>query len=868
MINDLSVTEKKNFFNEFKYYQENSVFLFCYFVRTENQDIGFLIRHAMKIANKLIFGFLTIVGLLALIGMFGSKSIRSSHYEYNKLANETLPVIESLNLLRLAGQSIIASTHEYCFIKNEANSTGTQINLDEELSKIEQVDLKNAKTAFFSASQNYEDFVRTNFADEIPLFEKIKKESFPLLKISDELIKLKKQRATSNSVMLKKEELEKAAGNFMHSINLALKHENKEVAERKEILQKLLATSQNKITVFSLASLVIAAAISIFISSYIAKNLNRLRQVADEFGKGNFEYRTNFNTGDEIGYLARSFYEMAKNLKTSLYKENILAAESAVATANIKAEQEKQSALKEIIHERDQEIEERERVESILREREELFSAVFDYSAIGITLANIQGRILRINPAFQKMLGYQIEELKNKYFKDLTHHEDQGMHVSKYEEMISGQQDHVHMTKRYVHKNGRSIAANVTLSVVRDIKENPQYIIGIVEDIEVHRELEEERNRLSKLESIGLLAGGIAHDFNNLLTAILGNISLAMHEIVAEDKVTKRLTAAEHASLRAKDLTQQLLTFSKGGTPVRKTISISSVIKDCTNFMLSGSNITVDFDIPTDTWSIKADEGKISQVFQNIVSNSKQAMEDGGVIHITLENSTFLKNGDLPLKPGKYVKISFEDQGCGIPKNILPNIFDPYFSTKEKGSGLGLASSYSIVDNHEGCILVESEINIGTTVTIYLPALGKTVLVSEEKELKIITGKGRILLMDDEEFIRSFASATLKEAGYEVVGVEEGNSAINQYKIAKENGTPFDAVILDITVPGGMGGKEAIQELRAFDPEVKAIVSSGYSKDPIMAQFKKYGFSGVVPKPYKIIELCKTVRDVIKDEAA
>jgi signal transduction histidine kinase/ActR/RegA family two-component response regulator len=387
-----------------------------------------------------------------------------------------------------------------------------------------------------------------------------------------------------------------------------------------------------------------------------------------------------------------------------------------------------------------------------------------------------------------------------------------------------------------------------------------------VRDITERKQLEEERQRVEKLESIGTLAGGIAHDFNNLLTGILGNITLAQRYVEPESQVADRLLEAERASLRAKDLTQQLLTFSTGGAPVKKTASIAELLQESATFALRGSKVRCEFSLPDDLWPVEVDEGQMSQVITNLILNADQAMPGGGTINIRAENTVIKGKGDLPLPKGNYIKITVKDQGIGIPKKHLAKIFDPYFTTKQKGSGLGLATAYSIIKNHGGYITVESEVGVGTTFYIYLPASKKPAPVkAKAKKEAPVRGKGRILVMDDEEMIRKMLSKMLPLDGYDVELAKDGAEAVELYKKARESGQPFDAVIMDLTIPGGMGGKEAIKKLLEIDPDVKAIVSSGYATDPIMADFKKYGFSAVVTKPYSFGELEKTLRNMLTE---
>ena len=383
------------------------------------------------------------------------------------------------------------------------------------------------------------------------------------------------------------------------------------------------------------------------------------------------------------------------------------------------------------------------------------------------------------------------------------------------------------------------------------------------------KHLEEERLRVQKLESIVILAGGIAHDFNNVLTSILGNISLAEMYLRDEDsidKISERLKEAKKASIKAKDLTQQLLTFSRGGAPIKKLISIGDIVRESASFTLRNSKVKCEFSIPDDLWLVEVDEGQMSPVISNLTINADQAMPDGGVIKVRAENVNLDEKYGLPLRPGAYVNISIEDQGVGIPKEHLQRIFNPYFTTKEKSSGLGLSTSYSIIKNHHGHIVVESQVEVGSTFHIYIPACPEKTLV-KDKEEKLSMGKGRILVMDDEEMIRETASEMLRSIGYEATTAVDGTEAIELYKRAKESSCPFDLVIMDLTIPGGMGGKKAIQKLIEIDPDIKAIVSSGYSNDSIMANFEKYGFSGVIAKPYRLNELSEVLNDVMMGES-
>lgn len=392
-------------------------------------------------------------------------------------------------------------------------------------------------------------------------------------------------------------------------------------------------------------------------------------------------------------------------------------------------------------------------------------------------------------------------------------------------------------------------------------------IIGVVlvfRDVTAQRRTELELLKTQKLDSVGVLAGGIAHDFNNLLTAILGNIDIAKLHTTPGEKVHGRLSEAEKATLRARDLTQQLLTFARGGAPVRKTISVGELIRESASFTLRGSDVCAEFFISDDLRDVDIDEGQISQVIQNLVINADQAMPSGGIITIRAENVTIPGDEDHPLKDGDYVKISITDRGAGISQEHMGKIFDPYFTTKQKGSGLGLATSYFIIKNHDGHIAVSSREGEGATFYLYLPATARKGRVpGRNEEDPIRRGKGRVLIMDDEEAVLEIASDMLEHIGYETGFARNGEEAVRDYVKAWEAGAPFDAVIMDLTIPGGMGGKEAVKRILAVDPDAKVIVSSGYSNDPVMANYLSYGFKGVVVKPYKTRDLSLAVHTVM-----
>jgi len=381
----------------------------------------------------------------------------------------------------------------------------------------------------------------------------------------------------------------------------------------------------------------------------------------------------------------------------------------------------------------------------------------------------------------------------------------------------------------------------------------------LLAEMEQRKHAEEELLRGRKLESLGVLAGGIAHDFNNFLTIISGNIALAKMHLEPADSVCDILDQAELACKRATSLSYQLLTFGKGGAPVRKLAPLTGDIKDAVALARAGAQVTINLTIADDLLSAEIDSGQIGHALHNILLNARQAMPEGGIIDVRAENVEV--DGDsLPLRAGKYVMISIQDHGCGIAADLVPRIFDPYFTTKQSGSGLGLAMVHSIIAKHEGYIAVQSTLGVGTTFSVYLPACEAAQPAESVIGQQLQAGSGRILVMDDEEALLIVLAQMLGRLGYEIECARSGDEAIELYQKAKDAGRRFDIVLLDLTIPGGMGGKEVADRLKEIDDSVILIVSSGYSNTPIMSEFRSYGFDDVLSKPWTPVQLSEVLR--------
>jgi PAS domain S-box-containing protein len=592
--------------------------------------------------------------------------------------------------------------------------------------------------------------------------------------------------------------------------------------------QLLVAEYQKRILLTSIVVLVIVFLLGIGFTFFLLRPLKVLTKRAEQTAYDLSGEKISITQGNEIQHLVLSFDALVNTVDKYLHEMK-------------KAE----TAL----------VDEKERLAVTLRS---IGDAV-------ITTDN-SGKVILINEVAEELIGWRQDEVIGQPLVKVFNTLDEKTREPN-DDFVS----RVLEAERIIDKSSPSILKSRTgierliSEIGAPIRDKENRVIGVVlvfSDITHRVKMEEELLKGRKLESVGILAGGIAHDFNNILTAIMGNVSLAKNYVDPDNKAYKRLEEADKATQRAKDLTHKLLTFSKGGAPVKTIASIVELIEDSAGFTLSGTPVKCEYFFAEDLWPVDVDTGQISQVIQNLCLNASQAMPGSGFLQIRAENEIIANDKTVPLKPGNYIKISFSDNGVGISQNHIARIFDPYFTTKQKGSGLGLATVYSIINNHDGYIAVESELEIGTTFTFYLPALpDKETIISDDQSMPVeeFQGSGNVLIMDDEEIVREVAGEIIHHLGFEVDFAVDGQEAIEKYSQAIKKGKPYTMVIMDLTIPGGMGGGEAIKKLLDIDPQAKVIVSSGYSNNPIMANFNKFGFKGVMSKPFRLDEVKKTL---------
>jgi PAS domain S-box-containing protein len=514
-----------------------------------------------------------------------------------------------------------------------------------------------------------------------------------------------------------------------------------------------------------------------------------------------------------------------------------------------------------------EDISERKRAEDALYAEKERFEITLHSIAEAVVTTDTEGQVSLMNEAAEQLTGWPRGEAIGRTMEEvvrLSRAESRAPYGDLARLVLhTGEAWELSETAILSARDGHEKTVTWSMAPIQDPREQVIGVVIVLRDISERRRMEQELARIEKLESIGILAGGIAHDFNNMLTSVLGNLTLARMVSDPDGKAIQRLDAAERAMDRARELTGQLITFARGGSPVRESVDVAALIRHTLRFALRGSEVQAELDLRGDLWPVDADPDQLGRVFANLVINADEAMAGRGVIYIGAENVTLTSASITHLDRGLYVRVSVRDTGEGIPADDQRRIFDPFYSTKEGGTGLGLATSHSIVKGHHAHLEVESRVGVGTTFHIYLPVCENE--VTAEEDLAAVAGEPRILVMDDDEMVRGILDEALPLLGFRVAFAEDGAEALDAYERAMSNEGAFDAVIMDLKITGGMGGAEAVGRLRQLDPDARVVVSSGYSEDPIMAQFQEHGFDGVLRKPYKIGELGRVLQALLAD---
>ncbi len=587
----------------------------------------------------------------------------------------------------------------------------------------------------------------------------------------------------------------------------------------------------------------------------VTKTFTTLMLGVDRMKNGDFSTVIPVDTRDEPGRGAEAINALARTLQER-EEENARLNRQLMEAARVEAEAA--AKLAAINRELEQEIVERTHAEQSVRMSEQFLRRMVDAMPVGVVWAMSDGTVEYVNDFIVEQLGYDRDEfssnaqLYERIFPD-----------PEYRSQITRMRDEA-FKRALTEPELQTVEVRVTCrdGAVRHVLIKHQVFanrhLSIIIDITERELLQEQLVKTQKLESLGILAGGIAHNFNNILTGVLGYISFARMFLDKSEKAFEALGHAEKASLRAAGMARQLLTFARGGDPVKRPVAVERLVRECIALSLNGKNARAVVDIPESIHAVNGDEGQLSQAFNNIILNAAQAMPNGGTITIRAENTTMAPKWPPSSSETDFVRISFTDEGEGIPDSIVAKIFDPYFTTKATGTGLGLASAHSIIKKHGGLITVKSEPGAGTTFAVSIPATTEAPQVCEPVYRRLAPGgkgKAQILVMDDEDIIRDFAEDTLQFLGYRVTVCDCGERALELYRAAREAGDPFIAAILDLVVPNGMGGAEAAKRILEFDPSAKLIASSGYAYDPILAGFREYGFSAAISKPYKVDQL-------------
>ena len=614
----------------------------------------------------------------------------------------------------------------------------------------------------------------------------------------------------------------------------------------------------------------LAVVLSRFLASQLTTPITLVISRCQAIAEGRLDEQVEIRHGDEVGALISAVNNMSVKLSES--QEHRREAEEALKRANEDLEariRERTRDLRKLNATLQNEIDMRNETMDALRASEERHRKLADLLPQPVFETDSHGRLSFMNRAAFETFEYRFADFdRGLNLQDVFAAEERSRIPWEPNLRTNGDRaEGVELTAR--RKDGSTFPTLVYVSAIM-AGEGPAGLRGIIIDMTEHKFMEGELLKAQKLESIGILAGGIAHDFNNLLTAILGNISLAHHLVESEPKLSKLMGDAEKASLQARNLTRQLVSLAKGGVPAKSTFSLRESVTDAADLALSGSNAKCRLQLAEDLWPVYGDPGQIHQLVSNLVLNAKEFMPEGGTVEIDVSNFEAAPLEMPSLNAGKYVRITVNDYGMGISAENLPRVFDPYFSTKErgtqKGMGLGLTIVHAIVRRHEGHISIRSTPGTGTEVQVFLPASqDKLPETPRPAKVKLPSLKGRVLYMDDDDMVRELVREMLIHSGFEVEVARDGLAAVQLFREARENRHPFDLVVLDLTVRGGMGGKEAVKALQQIDASVKALVASGYADDSVITAYAEYGFVGAITKPYQMEKLSEILQAAIRE---
>ncbi len=703
----------------------------------------------------------------------------------------------------------------------------------------------------------YWDTLTRVFPAETNSVQKLADSRSEFLKAVQETVKVVEKKGTSRSMKQHKEKAVPQARQIRKQLAAIISIQEKATTQLLADAAGRLSFLQQVVFAAICSGLALSVLLAFIYRKSILKPVQRLTDTAETIAGGDLKRRADLTGDDEIGRMGTAFNTMATELQDMIHRlktqKNNLEDMVAQRTRQLTRTTEQ---LKE-------DVRKRARVQAELRESERHLRTTLKSIADAVIATDASGDIEWMNPAAEKLTGWSEDEARERSISEVLHtrntESDDNMSHPINEVLEDDKTIQLGSPTILVSQDGSTHYINDSAAPIHDDSGRQTGAVVVFRDVTEKRQKERELRKMQKLESLGTLAGGIAHDFNNMLQGIFGHMELAQNMLPENSKPYHYLESASEALETATKLTSQLLTFAKGGEPVVETVDLKQQVRDNVEFHLRGSNIQPEFDLPDDLWAVAGDSDQISQVISNLTINAKEASPTGGQLYVTARNVTDPETKAPAELSGRYVKLQIRDEGTGIPKDILDQIFDPYFTSKQDGSGLGLSIVYSIIENHDGHIEVESTSESGTTFSVYIPAeeRGSTTGPenSDEKGSAGTEGAAHVLLMDDDETVRELARKMLQQCGHSVETVEDGEEAIQQYARAEEKHYPFDLVIMDLTVPGGMGGKEAVEKLLEIDPDARVIVSSGYSSDPVLANYEDYGFIGRLKKPFNIEQL-------------